>query len=420
MRGPIHRRSTPAVATLLIVLGWLLVPTSAERWSSEVAPALADPTLLPLDEFSPAFLGMYRKLMDIDGEIRRHAERYRVDSNLARALCLYESGGDGSLVSAAGARGYFQVMPSTFRSLKVETNIEAGIKYLGEMLRRFEREDYAVAAYNAGPDRVNRSRPMPLETLQYVLGVGHYRVVLRMYEASVRHHASQLRIETVRDEDDWGILSKRLGIPLVELRLYNPFQANRPLRPGYRIAYPTSPRPNLLRAVAGAVEYRARHGDNYFNIAFSLEVELDRLRALNGLWHLQTLPHGMLLRIPLESEGPFTQHRVDRVQRVADLARTLGSDPWRLMRDNGLFWSEEVVPGTVLRVRRGAARPTDLIHQVRKGDTLAAIARRYATSVKAIQTANDMGARAVVRIGERLKIPSPPPTSAPPAAQPHE
>ena len=40
------------------------------------------------------------------------------------AVCLYESGGNANLTSRAGARGYFQVMPSTFRSLRVETNIE--------------------------------------------------------------------------------------------------------------------------------------------------------------------------------------------------------------------------------------------------------------------------------------------------------
>lgn len=406
MLSSVHRWCTPLVAVLLVVLAWIPLPASADGPLSGVA-AETQTAILPLDEFSPAFLGMYRKLLDIEAEIRHLAERYHVDFDLARALCLYESGGDGNLVSAAGARGYFQVMPSTFRSLKVETNIEAGIKYLSEMLRRFEREDYAVAAYNAGPDRVNRSRPMPLETLQYVLGVGHYRTVLRMYETSIRHHASQLRVVNARDDDDWGTLSKRLGIHVVQLRLYNPFQASRPLRPGYRIAYPSSPQPDLLGVVAGGVEYRARHGDNYFNVAFSLEVELDRLRALNGLWHLQTLPHGVLLRIPLESEGPFAEYRVEHLQRVSDLARMLGSDVWQLIRDNVLFWSEEITPGTVLRVRRGSASVGHVMHQVRRGDTLAGIARRYSTSVKAIQAANDMGTRTLVRIDERLRIPSP-------------
>ena len=75
----------------------------------------AEATPLPLEEFSPAFLGMYRKVMEVEDEIRRHAERYGVDFDLARAVCLYESGGNAGLASHAGAQGYFQVMPRTYR-----------------------------------------------------------------------------------------------------------------------------------------------------------------------------------------------------------------------------------------------------------------------------------------------------------------
>ena len=48
-----------------------------------------DAHLLPLEEFSPAFLGIYRKAMEIEDEIGRHAESYSVDVDLAWAVCLY-------------------------------------------------------------------------------------------------------------------------------------------------------------------------------------------------------------------------------------------------------------------------------------------------------------------------------------------
>ena len=88
-------------------------------------------------------------------------------------------------------------MPATFRSLRVETNIEAGLKYLSQMIRRFAREDYALAGYNGGPGRVSRGRP-PLESLQYVLAVGQYRNVLKLYDRSVRHHAQRIGLEEIR------------------------------------------------------------------------------------------------------------------------------------------------------------------------------------------------------------------------------
>src|SRR5581483_8379545 len=98
--------------------------------------------MLPADDLSPGLLGMYRKVMEIDDEIVRYSLKYGVDPSLARAVCMYESGGNAGLTSTAGAKGYFQVMPSTFRLLHVPTNIEAGIKYLGQLVRQFGREDY--------------------------------------------------------------------------------------------------------------------------------------------------------------------------------------------------------------------------------------------------------------------------------------
>ena len=234
--------------------------------------------LLPVDDFSPAILGIYRKMMEIEDVIRGHADRYGVDFELARATCMYESGGNANLTSWAGAKGYFQVMPATFRSLRVETNIEAGIKYIGQLVDRFDREDYALAAYNGGPSTVGRSRPMRLESLQYVLGVGHYRTMLKLHERSIRQHASALRLTPVREGEDWWVLSERLGLTLLQLRLHNPYLARRTLREGQLIAYPVAPRDDLYRIDGSFLEYRSRLGDNYFNIAFTLDVDLDELR----------------------------------------------------------------------------------------------------------------------------------------------
>ncbi len=313
--------------------------------------------LLPLDDFSPSLLGIYRKMMEIEDVIKQHTDRYGVDYELARATCMYESGGNANLTSWAGAKGYFQVMPATFRSLRVETNIEAGIKYIGQMVERFDREDYALAAYNGGPTTVGRSRPMRLESLQYVLGVGYYRTMLKLHERSIRRHASALRLTTVAEGEDWWALSERLGLTLLQLRLHNPYLARRRPREGQLIAYPQAPRNNLYRVDGTFLEYRSRLGDNYFNIAFTLDIDLDELRAENSLWHLQTLAVGTLLRIPLSWESDHKVYEVKPNETLAEIAEDQDSSPWRLVRDNGL-WSQTVIPGTLLRVRTcsGAAR----------------------------------------------------------------
>jgi LysM repeat protein len=358
------------------------------------------PGIQPLEDFSPGFLGMYRKVMVIESEIRRYAEAYGVDFDLARAVCLHESGGNAGLASGAGARGYFQVMPPTFRSLRVSSNIEAGVKYLSQMIRQFEREDRAIAAYNAGPGRINRGGAIPIETLQYVLGVGQYRAVLKQFDASLRHHASSLQLATVRTGDDWPGLAARLGLPLLELQMHNPFLATRRLRVGQLVAYPTAPRGDLIHTVDGRMEYRMRHGDNYLNLAFTMGIEPDALRAENGLWQLQVVPAGISLRIPAAGARPDLLNAAALEAEPADDPAVDDVEP-------------AVAQPAVDRVERAsrvatpapASRARTVTHRVGRGDTLYAIAQRYDTTVRAIQQANRMGRRTTVRLGERLRVP---------------
>ena len=402
--GP--RGSAPAPPAMRTA-GPSLAEVEAPAATKARAPERADGgSLLPLDQFSPQFLGMFRKALTIEEDVRRHTDRYGVDFDLARAVLIQESGGNPHLTSVAGAGGYFQVMPATFRGLGVATNIEAGVKYISQMVRRFRREDYAVAAYNAGPGRVRGGRP-PLETLQYVLSVGAYRSLIKMHEPSIRHHAESIRLEPVRRGDDWWAISQRTGVSLLELRMHNPFLATRALREGQFIAYPRNPRPDLLvPAGPDHVEYRARLGDNYLHLGFLLEVGRDELREQNDLWPLQTLPAGQVLRLPLAWEGRHTVHTVQAGDDLKSVADKLRSTPWRIVRDNALFWGAELTPGTTLRVREAAPRPVHVTHRVARGDTLGAIARRYGTSVRAIQNANNLGRRTVIRVGQRLRVPA--------------
>ncbi len=85
-------------------------------------------------------------------------------------------------VSSAGAEGLMQIMPETQEKLGVkdpfdpEENIAAGIRYLGELLQRYDSLRLALAAYNAGPTAVDRFEGIPPyeETEQYVERVLSY------------------------------------------------------------------------------------------------------------------------------------------------------------------------------------------------------------------------------------------------------
>ena len=195
---------------------------------------------------------------------------------------------------------------------------------------------------------------------------------------------------------------------VLQLRMHNPFLATRALSVGQLIAYPPSPRTDLLTPMGNDLEYRTRHGDNYLLLSFVLGVDRDALRDANGLWRLQTLPANQVLRIPLEWEGKYNEHIVRVGDTLATVAKQYGSQPWRIIRDNNLFWDETLRPGILLKVRPAPPRPTYVTHSVASGDTLGALATRYNTTVSAIQTANNLGRRTVIRIGQRLRIPTRP------------
>ncbi|NPV52220.1 MAG: transglycosylase SLT domain-containing protein [Firmicutes bacterium] len=115
----------------------------------------------------------------LHGLVSRVAATFRVPVALLRGLIQAESSGRAGVVSRVGAIGLTQVMPSTARSLGYEPaqlrtrpdlQVEAGAKYLSQMLRQFESVPLALAAYNAGPNAVRRYKGIPPypETQAYV------------------------------------------------------------------------------------------------------------------------------------------------------------------------------------------------------------------------------------------------------------
>ena len=90
------------------------------------------------------------------------ATKYDISPQLLEALVWQESRWRPGAVSSAGARGLAQLMPGTARQLGVnphdpDANLEGGARYLRQQLDAFGGDlEKALAAYNAGPGRVNQ------------------------------------------------------------------------------------------------------------------------------------------------------------------------------------------------------------------------------------------------------------------------
>src|ERR1700722_11112852 len=129
----------------------------------------------PEDTFPPVKV----KLLDVPyaNFISESARLHGVVPELVASVIAVESNFNPNAVSWRSARGLMQLMPQTaarFGVTKIfdpQQNIEAGTRYLKELLLRYNADlELTLAAYNAGPDRVEQYRSVPpyRETQDYV------------------------------------------------------------------------------------------------------------------------------------------------------------------------------------------------------------------------------------------------------------
>ena len=137
---------------------------------------------------SPGFArapGPRRAPTTYDDLIQEIAAQHGVEYALVKAMIEAESDFDRLAVSPKGACGLMQLMPTTASSHGVRDvflpreNIEGGCRYLRFLLDRYGGSvPLAVAAYNAGPARVDAAGGIPpiAETQEYLSRVLQYRL----------------------------------------------------------------------------------------------------------------------------------------------------------------------------------------------------------------------------------------------------
>ena len=132
----------------------------------------------PEDDFAPVpAQAQPRTGTSLQDLVAAAASRYGVDAELITSVIAAESNFNPKAISPKNARGLMQLLPETAARLGVKDvfdpkeNIDAGVRYLRELLETYHNNlTLALAAYNAGPDRVQQYGSVPpfRETVSYV------------------------------------------------------------------------------------------------------------------------------------------------------------------------------------------------------------------------------------------------------------
>jgi soluble lytic murein transglycosylase len=164
--------------------------------------------LLYVEGAKPTWYVKLRYPLAYEHVIVGHARNYDLDAALLAAVIYRESKFDPDARSRSGAIGLMQLLPDTAKGIAVHTggrrfvledlydpeiNVRYGSFYLRRLLRKYEDERLALAAYNAGQRNVDEwlaaDEPIQFpETRQYV------DEILELRDVYARAYADELRL----------------------------------------------------------------------------------------------------------------------------------------------------------------------------------------------------------------------------------
>ena len=159
--------------------GYIEIPTDQiERFEKDTTPdpAPVNEQVASSNQAATAAVATVNPV-DLKQVVNGAGERHQIDPDFINSVIRAESGFNSHAVSKKGAQGLMQLMPQTASQLGVpnsfdpNANVEGGTKYLRELLEKYNYDVVkTLAAYNAGPKRVEQYRGVPpyYETRAYI------------------------------------------------------------------------------------------------------------------------------------------------------------------------------------------------------------------------------------------------------------
>ncbi len=156
-------------------------------------PAPADPQDSPAPQ---------ARAVDLKALVAEVSAQNKLDADFIASVIAAESANNPRAVSPKGAQGLMQLMPGTASKLGVKDsfdpaeNVDGGVRYLRQLLEQYHFDvARALAAYNAGPARVQQYNGVPpyRETHAYVARIirDYNRKKLAEQKAQARQHRAE-------------------------------------------------------------------------------------------------------------------------------------------------------------------------------------------------------------------------------------
>lgn len=321
-------------------------------------------------------------------------------------LCLVESGYNPHAYSWARAMGLWQFIASTGKIYGLERNwwiderkdpvkaTDAAARFLKELYEKFGQWDLAMAAYNGGPGRVDRT------------------------------------IKAQKTKDFWKLRLRQQTMDYVPLIYAATYIAKEPEKYGFtNIQYEpelkwdevTIDRPLELSTIAGALGCSSEE-------LKTLNPELLRsVTPPNTKDYVLKVPAGMRSKFlaaydTMESAKTATwaRHKVKKKETLAKIANRYGVSQYAILEANNLSKGAKLKPGTELIIpvpagqgssssstaSRREYKSSGGVYTVRSGDTMWDIAKAFGISTDELRRLNYLGANAHLKIGQKLKLPS--------------
>lgn len=307
--------------------------------------------------------------------------------------------------------------------------------------------------------RIAQSRLLRRETRNYVPGILASVLILKDPEryGFDAEYDSEVRTETaeVDSATELRVIAECAGVSVEEVRALNP-ELRRlitpPDRESYAVRLPAGTSERFAAAFAQVpreqrltfTQHSVRPGETLASIAGRYRTSVDALQRANGLRNRHRLSIGQVLTIPVGASGEvYTTvadaddsparfergekivHRVRRGETLYRIARRYRTTIESIRRWNAMGSSSLLRPGRRLvvyyrtlygrepdsaRGSQGGGGSIDageagrVMHRVRRGETLSAIARRYEITVESLCRWNSLDAAGVLTPGTELVL----------------